>query len=99
MLEPERAVAGDRRALLGDDEFALEQRVNERRDVLVRAEALERATPEDAADHGRALQRVLLLGREAVDPRGDQRLDRVRDALGHGAVLEHARDLLEEKRV
>ena len=46
----------------------------------LRRELLERALPEDPADHRRALEQRFSLRRQPVDARGDQRLQRVGDA-------------------
>src|SRR5437660_6303049 len=60
----------------------------------------DRTRPEDAADHGRALQHRPLHRRQAVDARGDQRLERVRDALTAAILLDERADrLLDEERI
>ena len=100
VLEAERALAGDRRALLEHDELARDERVEQRGDVELRSERLDGALPEDAADHRGALQQLLLRRRQRVDARGDERLDRVRDVVAHPLALgEHPQRLLEEERV
>src|SRR2546421_12892993 len=60
----------------------------------------DRTAPEDASDHRGALEDELLALRQAVDARGDQRLDRVGNPLRAVAVLEeHSDGLLPEERV
>ena len=100
VLEAERALAGDRRAVLEHDEVARDECIERRGDVELGSERLDGALPEHAADHRRALQQLLLGGRQRVDARGDERLDRVRDVVAHPLVLgEHPQRLLEEERV
>ena len=57
----------------------VDQRVDHRGRVELWSELFQRSVPEDAADHGRALEQLLLVRRQCVDPRGDQRVDRVGD--------------------
>ena len=82
VLEPVGAVARERRARLAQHELPQEQLVDRVADVLdVRRELLDRPVPEGSPDHRRPLEQRLLGGREQVDPRGDERLERVRDPL------------------
>src|SRR5581483_11086976 len=102
VLEPVGALAHDRRALLGEDEVAEEQVVEQPLDVEVRREVLQRTAPEDAADHRATVQQRLLVRRQVVDAGRDQRLKRVRDALGQvlaAALEQHPDRLLDEERV
>src|SRR5262249_40563154 len=100
VLEAERALVRDRRTLLSDHELALDERVEQRRHVEPGCELLQRALPEDAADHGCTLEEMLFLGEQRVDARGDERLDRVRDVVAAAAALgEHPHRLLEEERI
>ena len=72
------------------------------------------AGPEEAADDGRLLHDVLLLGRQAIEARGEERLDRVGEGDARGAARRHpsvpfardrtlvdeaAQELLDEERV
>ena len=104
MLEAVRGLAGDRRARLAQEELALEQVVEQRLVVVdVGREVLERAAPEHPADDRAALQQRLRRGIEVVDASGDERLQRVRHAVGRSvaraALDEHANRLLDEQRV
>src|SRR5262249_56183656 len=54
---------------------------------------------EGRAGEGGALDEPLLVGGEPVDPRGDQRLQGLRNALRTAAVPERMCDLLEEQRI
>ena len=100
VLEAERALSGDRRAFLHGDELSVEQRLEQVGHVELRCERFDGSLPEHAADHRRALQELFLLGRQRVDARRDQRLNRVGNALAVGAALrEHPDRLLEEERV
>ena len=104
VLEPVRDLARDRRARLAQQELPLEQ-VVEQRFVLgdVGRQVLERAAPEDAPDDRSALEQRLRSGIEVVDARGDQRLQRVRHAIGRAvarsALDEHPDRLLDEQRI
>ena len=85
-----------------DDEVAQQQVVEDRSTSRSGADVLDRAVPEDPADHGGAMEECLLVGRQVVDARGDQRLQRVRDALGEvvaAALEQHPDRLLDEERV
>jgi hypothetical protein len=81
VAEPERAVTGDRGALLGHDQLSVSQYTQQPRGVEAVEEPLERTTPEDAADHRRSLQRPLRVASQQVDACGDQRLERVRNPI------------------
>ena len=64
-------------------------------------ELRDRASPEDATDHGRILEHLSMLTRERVEPRGDDRLHRgrqPRDEVGR-ALADGCGELLEEQRV
>ncbi len=78
-LKRKALLADDRRPRLGEDEVAEQEVVEQRVDVEVRRDVLDRAAPEDAADHGAAVEQRLLLRRQVVDAGGDQRLERVGD--------------------
>jgi hypothetical protein len=99
MLEPERAIAGDGRELFGYDELTVEQAVEERVDVEVGHQPIERAPPEHPADERGALEDALLACSQPVDPCGDRRLHAVGNAVQLFVLPEHACDLLEEQGV
>ena len=104
VLEPVRRFAGDRRAGLARDEVAQQrvvEHVFELVGVVLRREVVDRAGPEDAADHGAALQDHLLARRQPVDARADQRLQRIGNAVAAVPALlqQHADGLLDEQRI
>ena len=99
VLEAECAIAGDGRPFLRDDEFVVEQAVEQRVDFEVGHEPVQRAPPEDPADQRCALENALLARLQPVDAGRDHRLDAVRDAVEPFVVPEHPHDLLEEERV
>ena len=72
-------LAGHGGATLALDELLADERVHGRVDGrrIGFAERGDRTDPEDAADDRRVLERGLLLGRQRVDPGGDQPLDRL----------------------
>ena len=75
-----------RRALLRTTKSRSSEVVERLLDVVSSGrEVLERAEPEDAADHGRALQHRLRRRRQPVDARGDQRLQRCRGSARAGS--------------
>ena len=103
VMEAERTVAGNRRALFAHDELALEQQPEQLVDVELGLEPLQRSLPEHAADdRGRPQDTSRLVCKE-VDPCSDQRLDRAGDAartvLGAVALEQHPRRLFEEQRI
>ena len=102
VLELVGLLAADRRALLWNHEVAEEQVLEQLVERLeLRREPLDRARPEDPADHGGALENRLLLERKPVDAGCDQRLHRVRDPVDRvDAFLgEHSHRLLDEEGV
>ena len=92
-------LARDRGTRLAEHEFAQQKIFEQSLDVEVGRQVPERSRPEDAADHGSALEERLAVGREVVDTRGDERLQRVGDAVRVAALDEHADGLLDEQRV
>ena len=99
VLEAKCPIARDGRALLGDDELALEQPVEQRIDLEAGHEPVERTAPEHPADQRGGLEHALLTRLQPVDPGGDQGLNAVGDAVELLVLPEHAGDLLEEQRV
>jgi hypothetical protein len=88
--------------------MCLKERLEPIRDAAVQrgVQVLERPRPEDGPDHRRVLRERLLLRRQLVEARPDQRLEACRHrqrlavAFGRrGAGLEHPHGLLEEERV
>ena len=112
VVEDELTLAGDDGPVPLPQQSFLDQGW-ERRCVRVRFEAFDRSLPEDATDDGRRLQHALLLGRQKVETRGDDALDRVGERGGErpgqcpsisaahqGAGLDdHAKKLLRVERV
>ena len=104
VLEPVRDLARDRRARLAQEKLPLQQIVEQRLvPVDVRRQMLERAAPEDPSDDRASLKQRLRRGIEMVDAGGDQRLERVRNAVGRAvarsALDEHPDRLLDEERI
>ena len=101
--EAEAVLAGDARdGRL--DELAADEAEQRRPEGLVPAvEGGHGAGPELLADDGRPLEHLPLAGIEAVEPSGEERLDRrrQRDELGRGARLlgEHRDELLRVERI
>ena len=88
VLEAERALAGDRRAILGDDELARDERVDQRAEVEDPARAPRTAPCQKTRPITDArCSSCFCSGGERVDPRRDQRLDRVRDVVPHPLAL------------
>src|SRR5204863_1006585 len=78
VMEPERVLAREGRTLRRDEPLAhqrLEMAPHVRTEAL-RAELGDRAPPELLPDHRGRAEDDALLGAEAVEPRGEQRLDR-----------------------
>ena len=83
--EGELALALERRAALATDEaLALERVQRRRRGICV---APHRARPEHLADDGGVLEQLLLGVGQAVEPRGDDPLERLREAELAGRAL------------
>ena len=103
VLEAERLLAGDRRALLVRQEIAQHEVVQRVLDLLaeVGRQMRKRARPEDPSDHRRALQQEFLARRQTIDARGDQCLQRVRNAIERtvAALEHHAHRLFDEERI
>ena len=101
VLEAVGALARDRRAALAGDEVAQEQVVEDGLEIVdLGQQVLDRAFPEDPADHGGALEQALLVSPQPVDARGDHRLERVGNPLRRGPALEqHPGRLLDEERI
>ena len=106
VLEPVGGLARDRRTRLRHDELAAQEHVERLADLLqLRGQLGDCAAPEDPADHGRPLQDGLLVRRQPIDPRSDQRLQGVRDPLREFrrrpalALVQHPDRLLEEERI
>ena len=102
MLEAESPLTDDRRPRLGNDEVSEQEVVEQHFHVELRREMLERPAPEDAADHGAAVEQGLLLRGQVVDAGGDHRLKRVGDPRRGSlavALEQHPDRLLDEQRV
>ena len=99
MLEAVGLLTRDRRAVLARQEVALEQAVDDRIELAdVSGQVGDGALPEDPPDHRGTLQEPLLVAGQSIDARGDDRLQRVGDAL-RSALEQHPRGLLDEEWV
>ena len=99
MREAESAIAGDRRALFGNDELPVEQLVEQRVDREIGLQSGEGAAPEHAPGEGRGLEYAFLVRAQPIDPRRDHRLHSVRQAADLLALPKHPRYLLEEEGI
>ena len=116
VAEPERVLARKGGAL-GSDQFLADERQQIRRNArapFLGDEVADGAHEELLADHGGRLEHLTLLGRQAVEPRIQQRVDRGRDgdrgevadrdppvvvANDEPVVDQHREHLLDEQRV
>ena len=97
VLERVLRLTPDRRRRPEADETAvLQDRPGDR---LTADELQGRSAPEDAADHGRGLERGLVAALEPVDARREDRLDRIRQLLGRAGLDEGCQQLLEKERI
>jgi hypothetical protein len=101
VAKAERRLARDRRERLARQQLAVDEVVQRRVDVEPGVELRDRAAPEDTADEGAVPHHRAGVGRQAVDARRDQRLNRVGDPHGTAVALlgEHPHGLLDEERV
>ena len=99
VLEGVLVVAAEAGARLRPEQIALLQHVEAGRDVAVPAERRDAACPEVLPEHGRSLEHPAMLDRQGVQARGDQRLDRRRDAGRLGPFGDRRDQLLGEQRV
>lgn len=97
VTEPVRVAVGEGHALRADDVFALE--CVERVARALARERNDRVGGEEPADDGCDRERVAFCGRQELEARCEQRVDRRRHRIGRVLVDDHRDKLFEEERV